>query len=258
MLLILLFVQGSIARGWRGAIVFFVILGVVSFAFEATSIATGFPFGFFTHHTPGPRPLKVPIAVLLGYSVYGWLAWVLTKAMLGPLAVHNRLYLLAAPIAGSFVLVGYDYPWDAIGATILHTHSYRTPSGLFGVPLSNFLGWLLTGWAAFQLVALAERKWPEAPLAKTRSYLLVSPVIWAGLGLSYVLRWWSAPAGMTSVAGRTFVIADIYEASAAIALPAMLLPAIVAVIMIYAGTVGGDSPHRRHLDGAAAKGRECA
>lgn len=235
-LLILLFVHGSIARGSRGAFVFFAALCAVSFVFEATSIATGFPFGFFEHHTPGPRLLDVPIAVLIGYSVYGWLAWAQTSAMLDGLTRRGSLFPLAAPVIASFVLAGYDYPWDAIGASVMHTHSYRSPSGLFGVPLSNFFGWLLTGWAAFQLVALAERERPVAPLAMTRGYLLIAPLIWAGLGLSYLPRFWTAPPGTTSVAGRAFVVADIYEASAAIALPAMILPAIVTIVFILART----------------------
>lgn len=233
-LFLFLFVHGSIALGWRGTIAFLLVLALVSFLFEALSVATGFPFGFFEHHAPGPRPLNIPIAVPIGYAVYGWLAWAQTRAMLGGLVAQRQLFVIATPIIGTFLLAGYDYPWDAIGASVLKTHSYRYPSGLFGVPLRNFFGWLLTGWVAFQLFALIERRFPAKPVAATRGYLLIAPLIWCSFGLSYILRFWTAPSGTVSVGGRSLVIADVYEASAAIALPAMVLPAILTIIFVLA------------------------
>ncbi|MGP7795544.1 carotenoid biosynthesis protein [Sphingomonas sp. CLY1604] len=241
LLLVILFAHGSIAVGWRGAVVFFSMLCGVSFVFEATSIATGIPFGFFEHHSPGPRLLGVPLVVLVGYAVYGWFAWALTMTILKPLDGDFRVARWAGPIVAAFILVGYDYPWDAIGATVMHTHSYRHPSGLFGVPLSNFIGWLVTGWAAFQLVALILDRIRPAPLETSWRWHLLAPVIWAGLGLSYVLRWWVAPVGTVMKGGRTFVIADIFEASAAIALPAMVLPALLAVVAVLARTFNHSS-----------------
>jgi uncharacterized membrane protein len=52
-------------------------------------------------------------------------------------------------------LGGYDQAAYPVAATVHALYSYR-PERLFGVPLVNILGWLLTGWLAMQLFALAE------------------------------------------------------------------------------------------------------
>jgi uncharacterized membrane protein len=52
-LILFLLVHGSLTYGWRGVLGFFACAYAVAFAFEALSIATGFPFGFFTHDDPG-------------------------------------------------------------------------------------------------------------------------------------------------------------------------------------------------------------
>ncbi len=223
-------VHASLAGGWRGASAFVAILGVASFVLEAISIATGVPFGFFHHNTAGPRLLDVPMAVPIGYAVFGWPAWAQTMTLMRSLGATGRTTLLGAPVIGTFLLAGYDYPWDPIGATVLKVHGFRDPSGLFGVPLSNFLGWLVTGWVAFQLLALVQRRFVRTLAAETMTFALLPSIIWIGTALSYFLQYAVAPPGATSVGGRTFVIADIYEASAAISLPAMILPAIVTII----------------------------
>lgn len=61
--ILFLLVRGSMTYGWRGAPGFFACAYPVAFAFEAPAIATGFPFGFFTHDGPGPEILGVPPTV---------------------------------------------------------------------------------------------------------------------------------------------------------------------------------------------------
>lgn len=74
LLILFVVVHALMGYGFWGMAVFVVIAGVVSFGFEALSIATGFPFGSYTHHLPGVKPLGVPLAVLLGWIMFGWLA----------------------------------------------------------------------------------------------------------------------------------------------------------------------------------------
>lgn len=59
-LILFLLVHGSLTYGRRGALGFFACAYPVAFAFEALAIATGFPFGFFTHDGSGPEILGVP------------------------------------------------------------------------------------------------------------------------------------------------------------------------------------------------------
>lgn len=234
-LLVLVPLHASISCGWKGSLRCLAILAVTSFALEALSVRTGIPFGFFQHHSPGPRVLDIPLVVPLGYAVYGWLAWIQACSLVTSLlATRQRLLKVGAPIIGAFILAGYDYPWDAIGASILRTHSYHTPSGLFGVPQVNFLGWLVTGWVAFQIIVLSNDRFVMVAAARRAAYELLAPCIWVGMASSYFLRFWMAPPGQTVVAGRSFIIADILEASAAISLPAMVMPAVIVILAVLA------------------------
>lgn len=168
--LLLLFV---ILHAWlgytaRGMAAFVVIAGVVAFTLEAISIATGFPFGSYTHHLPGLKPLGVPLVALAGWIMFSWLAWALARLIMRPVAsvAIGGAERFTTPIVATFILGGYDLVNDPIGATAHNWYSYDHPTGALGVPLTNYLGWLLTGWVIFQLVALIETRFPDAPSPK--------------------------------------------------------------------------------------------
>jgi uncharacterized membrane protein len=67
-LLVTVLINAGLSNGWRGCLVYFVLALGISFGLEATSIAHGFPFGFYVHNMPGPKPLGVPPYVPLGYA----------------------------------------------------------------------------------------------------------------------------------------------------------------------------------------------
>jgi uncharacterized membrane protein len=228
-------VHASLSNGWRGFCVYFAVSIAVGFAFEASSIATGFPFGFYMHNTaPGPRLLNVPLSVALGYVFLGWFGWTL-----GCLIARQHpsdaggINRFITPVIASFVLAGYDFAYDPIGSTVLDQYTYRYPSGLFGVPLKNFLGWLLTGWTIFQLFALVEKRFPPSPAAKRSDFWLLPCLIWFALALQYPVMFATAPEGSVTRGVRTFVIADIYEAAVAVALFTMSFAALTAIVRLY-------------------------
>ncbi|MCK9900205.1 hypothetical protein CC117_13875 [Parafrankia colletiae] len=228
-------VHASLAVGWRGFAVYVATSYIVALAFEATSIAVGFPFGYYVHHTEGPRLFDVPVVVPLGYVVYGWLAWslagLITRA--GSQA-GSRAHRVVTPVVAAFILAGWDFGYDAIGSTVRDLYTYRDPSGFMGVPLSNFLGWLLTGWAVFQLFALvADRFTPPTAagaVAATarREYRLWPCAIWALIPVQYLTDFASAPDTTVERGGHTFAVADVYEASATAAILTMLVTAVIA------------------------------
>ncbi len=241
LLLVFVAIHGSLSNGWRGFFAYAGITLVVSMLLEATSIAHGFPFGFYVHNMPGPKPFGVPPAVPLGYVVLGWPAWTLARLITRPhpsLAANRFI----TPLVAAFIITGYDFTYDPIGATVLHMWTYRSPSGYFGVPLSNFLGWLFTSWVFFQIFALVEQRFPARNSATQGRLLWVLPCfIWAGTALQYPVKFAYAPAGISSAGSRTFVTADIYEASVVSALLTMVFIALVAAAHIRAGKNTGTS-----------------
>jgi uncharacterized membrane protein len=167
LLMAFIVMHATASDGWRDFFVYFALAAGVSFRLEATSIAYGFPFGFYTHNAAGPKPLGVPLHVPLGYAFLGWLAWSLARVIVrsGP-NDGGDAHRFTTPIIAALVLMGYDFAYDSIGSTARGMWTYRDHSGYFGVPLSNFLGWLLTGWLFFQAYALIGRS--SRPLRKCR------------------------------------------------------------------------------------------
>ncbi len=122
-------------RAWAGfgvALAFGVVI-------EAVGTRTGLPFGAYDYTAPGPRILGVPLLVPLGW-------WSFTVVALAAAPRTGRAWL--APLA----LVVWDLGLDPL---MVERGFWRfARSDWFGVPLSNFLGWYLSGLV---LVALLMR-----------------------------------------------------------------------------------------------------
>lgn len=233
-LIVFVTVHAISSDGWRNFLVYFGLATGVSFVLEATSIAYGFPFGFYTHHAAGPKPLGVPLHVPLGYVFLGWLAWSLAKLLVRRDASGgNGAQRFTTPIVAALILMGYDFAYDPIGSTARGMWSYRDPSGYFGVPLSNFLGWLLTGWIFYQSYALIERPARQEGASPGRSFWLLPCAIWGAMFVQYPLLRAGTSGGTSTVGGRTFIIADIYDASIAAGSLTMAMPAIAAAAAIW-------------------------
>jgi putative membrane protein len=235
LLLAFVIVHGSLAYGWRGFGSFALIGAVVAFLAEACSIATSFPYGFYVHHTSlGGNPLGVPLSIPPANVVLGWFAWTL-----GCLITRQRpgdaggLNTFTTPIIAAFIFAGWDLTYDPIGATVRDMFTYRFPSGQMGVPLKNFIGWLLVGWTFFQLFAAVEVRFSSSPAVNRSDFWLMPCLIWFATALQYPFLFAAAPDGTVTRGVRTFVIADVFEAAVIMALFTMTFTALIAIFRLY-------------------------
>jgi bisanhydrobacterioruberin hydratase len=136
-------------------------LGAYALIFESFAVATGVPYGRFSYSDVLGPPLfgLAPPTVLL--------AW--TPLILGCLAVTRKVWSAVA------LLVIVDLVLDP-AAVSLGFWSWDEPGLYYGVPLINFLGWVVSGCIA----VLALRRLPRP----------VSPVFARNLWL--VLVFWTA------------------------------------------------------------------
>lgn len=235
LLLIFVLVYGSLAYGWKGIGLYFVIGVIVGLVFEATSIAAGFPFGYYVHNVPGPRLLEVPIPTIFAYAVLGVPAWSLARLIVrADPNIASGADRWTTPIIAAFIMTGVDLAFDPIGATVLGQWTYRHPSGQFGVPLSNFLGWVLTGWVIFQVFALVEHRFTGMRVVKERSYWWLICLVWLGHAAQYPVLFLHAPPGTAAVGARTFVIADVFEAALIVSLFAIVFSALLGFCRLIA------------------------
>lgn len=136
------------------AVVVVGLLSILAYLFEASSITTGFPYGPFAYGNglgalfAGIVPWLVPVA---------WVPQVLAATALVRQTIRNP-HLQALAVAASLTL--FDFVLDPPAATLLGFWVWPEGGFWYGVPLSNFLGWILTGYVAGVIVQLAPRNIP--------------------------------------------------------------------------------------------------
>ena len=133
--------------GWRDATFVFVALGVFALLLESAAITTGFPYGRFEYGNH------------LGYKLFGVVPWPVafawTPLLLGAYAiaagsVTSRTLRM---VGTAFILMALDFVIDP-GAVRLGFWRYAEGGPFYGVPLSNFAGWLFTGFLGAGLLEL--------------------------------------------------------------------------------------------------------
>ncbi|MEO7540313.1 MAG: isopentenyl-diphosphate Delta-isomerase [Pyrinomonadaceae bacterium] len=127
--------------GRRDAFVLFAVLGVLALAIETLAIATGFPYGHFGYSD------------LLGYRILGYTPWTVSLAWT-PLVL--AAYAVARTTCGSpvlrialfaLLLIVFDLVLDP-GAVRLGFWEYGDGGDYYGVPFTNFAGWIFSGAVA--------------------------------------------------------------------------------------------------------------
>jgi putative membrane protein len=221
--LIFVFVHGSFSYRLRDLLVFAAITLAVSNIFENMSILTGFPFGHYYYtDTLGPKLFLVPVLIGPAYLGTGYLAWTIARLISG--ATHSRLpghLTFTVPFLAAFMMVSWDLSFDPIASTINHSWIWLHGGSYFGVPFSNFLGWLLTTFVFLQLFALYLKARPNVQstderLSRIQSlqailfYVLIA-VAWNGLTRNM-------SGTVTDPAGMVWRLQDIYTVTGLVAI----------------------------------------
>ena len=151
-------------------------------------------------------------------------------------ALGRRFNFMALPIVAAFVMTQWDFVMDAPNSTIAKVWIWHDGGGVFGVPLSNYLGWFLTSWLFFTGFALYLRRQSEMrALGTTPSFKLraIAILFYVSAGLTHVIPWVLGSSGeVVDGAGHAWRIADIREGTVAIMLFTMLFTAVLAALRL--------------------------
>ncbi|WP_254769165.1 bisanhydrobacterioruberin hydratase [Salinilacihabitans rarus] len=145
-------VVGLLPRIGRRALACLGLLVAYAYAVEFVGVRTGWPYGHFEYGVDlGPMVAgEVPLGLPVFFVPLVLNAYLLTLLTLRGRAASTPLRLgvaLAAVLAVDLVL-------DP-GAVALGFWAYEPPGPYYGVPASNYAGWLLSGAVAVVLVDLA-------------------------------------------------------------------------------------------------------
>lgn len=186
--------------GWRRTMLFTVAGYLIAFASEWLSINTGFPYGWYYYiDTTSSRELwvaGVPFFDSLSYVFLAYCSYTTALFIVSPLkswrwnmaTLETRAIRrsLSALVIGAFLQTFLDIVIDPVALQgrrwfLGQIYGYRENGIHFGVPLSNYWGWLLTSFclvAAFQVIDA--RRHGDAPkgVCNLPFRSLVGPVLY--------------------------------------------------------------------------------
>jgi len=199
--------------GWRKTFTFTIAAYLIAFASEKLSITTGFPYGWYYYiDTTSHRELwvwGVPFFDSLSYVFLTYCSYTTALFILSPLATRGLDLITletrairhswAALVLAAFLQTFLDIIIDPVALQgnrwfLGQIYSYHEAGLHFGVPISNYAGWLLTSFAlvaAFQLIdRRREEKVPYGILAMPFRSLL-GPILYLSvLIFNWAVAFW--------------------------------------------------------------------
>jgi putative membrane protein len=224
------FTHAVLSYGWRDAAAFAAISLVISFGMETIGTTTGLPFGHY-HFTVGaglPHIGVIPIIVGPLWFGMGYFSWCVAGCLL---AGRPRRRLVALPLLAASVMTMWDLVMDPSNSTIFKVWIWHDGGADFGVPLSNYAGWLLTSWLFFQGFASYRHGRPAPSPSPRLAYTAI--LFYLTAGLTYLTPCLIAQGGqVTDAAGHIWQIDAIHLTSAAIMLLTIGLTSAVAAVKV--------------------------
>ena len=216
----LFLLAGTIDLGWRRVLGFAGCVWPVAWLAEFSSTRTGIPFGLYQYSllTRG-RELyvaDVPLMDSLSFTFLAYASFCLARVAL---AGRTPSRPVTAAVAGA-LMMALDIVIDPLAVRgdrwfLGNIFSYVEPGVYFGVPLSNFAGWVIVGTIGVGLyLTLVHRRAsaggapaPRRPAARTTASSASGRRAWPGVALYYVVlgfnlamtiligEWWLAGVG---------------------------------------------------------------
>lgn len=148
------FLHGQRVYGTKGILIFMGVCLAVGSFFESLSLRTGFPFGHYRFtDVMGPKVMQLPLLLALAYVGVGYTAWVVAALTVGARAT-SRAGIFIVPCVAATAMTAWDLAMDPVWTHIDRAWVWRDGGGWFGVPFSNYCGWLLTTWVFYQVFAV--------------------------------------------------------------------------------------------------------
>lgn len=186
--------------GWKRTFTFTTVGYFIAFGSEWLSINTGFPYGWYYYiDSTSNRELwvaGVPFFDSLSYVFLSYCSYSTALFILSPLKSWrwNLVTLETRRIRRSFTLLCLaatlqtcmDIVIDPVALQgnrwfLGQIYGYKETGIHFGVPISNYAGWLLTSFfliATFQVIGLKQQNEPTQVLPKIPFHSLLGPLLY--------------------------------------------------------------------------------
>ena len=224
--------------GWKNTLAFFAICLVVTFALENFGSLTGALFGRYHFEVGAQLPHVGVIPIIVGplWFGMGYFAWIVAGTLLGGADrnLNRQLNVIVQPVVAAFVMTQWGFVMDPPASTIASAWIWHDGGADFGVPLSNFLGWLLTSCTFYQLFALYLVSRGEVrPIRRNRALRLAAILLYLTSGLAHLTPWLMGQSGeVADATGHIWRIQDLRETTVAVMLFTMFFTAMLAALRL--------------------------
>lgn len=223
--------QGGV-RTW-----FWLVSGyLVAFAAEWASINHGIPFGWYVYHYEALAKdllvFGVPFFDSVSFPCLGYISFSFAQFLLSPLQAEGfQVRRLAPPslrnstsalVLGAVLMVVVDVVVDPLALLgkywfLGDIYHYPEAGWHFGVPLTNYLGWLAVALATLAVNQYADgRLPPHAPEPACNA--LWAPLLWAAIVLFHLgITYWLALGGAHEGLDRSRVLLQALAGTATVA-----------------------------------------
>ena len=161
--------HASVVLGVRLTMAFFAITTVTSCIFEEIGVVTGLVYGPY-HYTStlGPRLGAVPVLIPLAWFMLVYPSYVVANLIVDGWPVGTpggRGHLVRLTLLGALVMTAWDLVVDPIlsGPTV-GAWVWERGGPYYGVPVQNYLGWIVTTFTVYLLYRSVERRWTHQPV----------------------------------------------------------------------------------------------
>jgi Carotenoid biosynthesis protein len=230
-------IHAVVFYGWRDGFALFAICIAITFAMENLGSLTGFPFGHYHFEVGANLPHVGVIPVIVGplWFGMGYFSWHVAAVLLGvPARPRGRFERFALPPVAAFVMTQWDVVMEPAESTIAKAWIWHDGGAHFGVPLSNYAGWLLTSWLFFQAFAIYLGRRPGLPgPAQTRSLRLIAIAFYLSSGLTHVTPWLIGQSGeVVDAAGQLWRVSDLRGATVVSMVCTMFATSMLAALRL--------------------------
>ncbi len=192
----------TLNMGFRRSILFTVLAFTLAFLSEYSSTRNGFPYGFYSYiETTRDRELwisNVPFMDSLSYCFLAYISYTLSLLVWSPLYKRGWdiqivdsgtvKHSLRVVLTGAFFFMMLDVVIDPVAFLgdrwfLGKIYTYQEPGEYFNIPLTNFGGWFLVGFAilySFTRIdaGLTRRGFRDRGIREVPGKALLGPVVY--------------------------------------------------------------------------------
>lgn len=172
--------------GWRSMLVAVTTLAVLALTIETFAVWTGWPYSQFAYHPDLSLKILETTPLLVGLAWPGVLlsSWVLT---------HRLTNSITRVILTTTLLVWYDLLLDPV-AVNWGIWSWAEPGGWFGIPVQNYLGWVLSGIVGTTTLEVLKSRLNRLLITTAADrFLAAQTLLWSAAfwaGVAAAIGWW--------------------------------------------------------------------